>query len=100
MIISVSVLPDKAGVRDLIAAQSLFTVYVHPGVSYRFPDDSLFHGRETELLVDTRHAWSTFMIVEGELALLASALKDPSNQCVISTTTLRVHLTRAIPMCP
>ena len=88
MIILIPVLLDKAGVRDLIAAQSLFSVYVHPGVSYRFPNESLFYGRETELLVDTRQAWSTFMIVEGELALLASALKDPNNQYVIFAASL------------
>ena len=81
-----SLLLDKAGVRNLIAAQSLLSVYVHLGVSHRIPNESLFYGKGTELLVDTRHAWSTFMTVVGDHTLLASALKDPNNQCVISTT--------------
>eukprot|EP00210_Caulerpa_lentillifera_P002796 g2671.t1 len=65
---------------SVIANQSLFSVYTHPGINFKFPATSIFYAKEISDRVDARHSWGKFKLVEAELHLLRAALKDIRNK--------------------
>lgn len=64
----------------IVLEQSLFSVYIHPPVGFKFPENHTFHGTEIENRVDLNHAWGTFRLVEAELRLMEAALKEKRNK--------------------
>ena len=78
--LSADVTADAAAARpsDPIAAQTLFTVYVHTPPNVTLKEGTPFAGREVSARVAA--AWGDHSIVEATRAMLRAALKDPRNQ--------------------
>ena len=69
--------------RDVIAKQSLFTVYTHPTVGYYFPETSIFYATEILDRLNMTGQWATYRVVQIEIKLLRAALGQKSNKyCV------------------
>lgn len=64
----------------MISSQSLFTVYIHPAVSYYFSRTSIFYEREIQKRINTTDVWGKFKLLEAELYLLSAALQDTNNK--------------------
>lgn len=73
---------DLAAVRtgDIIARQSLFSVYVHVAMGFWYCEGDLFHGYELRESERVEVHWGQHTMVEAERALFAAALDDPLNQ--------------------
>ncbi|MEW5304235.1 MAG: hypothetical protein WDW36_006859 [Sanguina aurantia] len=65
--------------RQVLAAQGLFSVYVHTAGHVKLAAASVFSGCEVESSVDTLLAWGSHRLIEAELRLLRVALRNPAN---------------------
>lgn len=63
---------------NIIAQQTLFTVYVHTASNYSFPQDSIFAGQQIKDRVNV--TWGQWSVAEAEKRLYTAALKDGRNQ--------------------
>lgn len=63
---------------DVIAAQHLFSVYLHTPPGHAFPPTSIFAGYEIADRVQVQ--WAQWSVAEAERRLLAAALLQPANQ--------------------
>jgi len=63
---------------NIIAQQSLFSVYVHTASNYSFPQDSIFAGQQIKDRVSV--TWGQWSVAEAEKRLYTAALKDGRNQ--------------------
>ncbi|KAK9812629.1 hypothetical protein WJX72_000912 [[Myrmecia] bisecta] len=82
---------SRGGHTDVIAQQTLFSVYVHSAPGYSYAPGNLFAGYEVPGRIQV--FWGQFSVVEAERVLLRVALKDPLNQrfLLLSETCLPIY---------
>lgn len=83
-----------AGMHRAIAAQNLFTFYVHTDSRYEgLAPGSLFFGAELTREERVHTEWGTHSLITATKALLRAALREPLNKkmLLVSETTLPVY---------
>lgn len=68
---------------DVIAMQTLFSVYIHPAVGYTYCEGDLF---AAHVLPDAQRVtvhWAQHSMVDAQRALLSAALEEPRNQRMV-----------------
>lgn len=68
---------------DVVAVQTLFSVYVHPPVGYRYCEGDLFAAHALPDRQRVGVQWGQHTMVDAQRALLSAALQEPRNQRMV-----------------